>query len=313
VAQNDFPFTDPFGDARVEELKLLSWTAQHGKLTFPSVPIGPWHDLLVALVIGEIVTVFPYAWAKEIYLKQGIDDMAHQFGMPADTPLSRSMAQARHRAICDLYEMRPPDGLRLTHLGRVRLSELKQALRTGREREPFGILWDGRHWEQDTQIAILEAGEGTPLALAYLDMNGLKQINDNMGHDEGDKALKAYFHAVASVLGDKGQAYRLSGGADEVFAVIPKCDEQTAVTIVQGACAKLMNERLWSREPNALLSIAAGVITTTDPTASPTKLRSTADEHQKRAKEKSRTKVPRPSVIAFKGSDDPSFSIIKPS
>ena len=64
--------------------------------------------------------------------------------------------------------------LKLTHKGRVRLSELKQALRSGRERDPFGILWDVRHWEQDLQIAIVDAREGSPLALAYLDMNGLK-------------------------------------------------------------------------------------------------------------------------------------------
>src|SRR5205823_5000317 len=140
------------------------------------------------------------------------------------------------------------------------LSELKQALRAGREREPFGILWDVRHWERDVQIAILEAGEGSPLALAYLDMNGLKNINDTYSHDDGDLALKTYFQAVVSVLGDRGQAYRLSGGADEVLVVLPNCDEQAAVQTIRLTCTKLMNERLWPEHPNSLLSIAVGVI-----------------------------------------------------
>src|SRR5205807_2245049 len=100
--------------------------------------------------------------------------------------------------------------------------------RSGREREPFGILWDARHWEQDLQIAILDVCASSPLAVAYLDMNGLKLINDTHGHDAGDLALKAYFQVVASTLGDNGQAYRLSCGADEVLVVLPHHDEQSA-------------------------------------------------------------------------------------
>jgi hypothetical protein len=58
----------------------------------------------------------------------------------------------------------------------VRCSELKQALRSGREREEFGILCDARHWEQDLQNAILDASYHSPLAVASLDMNGLKAV-----------------------------------------------------------------------------------------------------------------------------------------
>ena len=76
MAVLDFQFTEPFGDARVEELKLLSWTAQHGELSFASVPVGPWHDLLVSLVSSELLTVFSIEWAKETYSRQGLPDLA---------------------------------------------------------------------------------------------------------------------------------------------------------------------------------------------------------------------------------------------
>jgi diguanylate cyclase (GGDEF)-like protein len=306
MAVPHFEFTEPFGDARVEELKLLSWTAQHGELSFASVPTGAWHDLLLSLVSSELLTVFAFEWAQTTFsrLPNQTPDLASSSGIVGESGLERAIVSARVRAVFDLYQMRPPAALRLTHWGRVRLSELKQALRAGREREPFGILWDVRHWEQDVQIAILEAREGSPLALAYLDMNGLKQINDTHDHDAGDLALRTYFQAAASVLGDRGQAYRLSGGADEVLVVLPNHDEQTAVQIVQLACKKLMNERLWPTDPNALLSIAAGVITNTNPSALPGKLRATADEEQKRAKQRSKETTPRPSVIAVNGKDD---------
>ncbi len=302
----DFQFTEPFADARVEEMKLLSWTAQHGELCFPSVPGAPWHDLLVSLVLSDLLTVFSFEWAQTVFSKSPNQrpDLASSSGIVGESPLERAIVSARIRAIFDLYEMRPPAGLRLTHRGRVRLSELKQALRAGRDREPFGILWDVRHWELDLQIALLEAREESPLVLAYLDMNGLKQVNERHLHDGGDDALKAYFHAVASVLGDRGQAYRLSGGADEVLVMLPNHDEQAAVQIVRLACTKLMNERLWPDDPNLLFSIAVGVITCTDPVASPGKLRAAADKEQKRAKQRSKKTTPRPSVIAIKGKED---------
>lgn len=293
-----FQFTETFGDARVEELKLLSWTDQHGELTFPSVPTGRWHDLLLSLVSNDLLTVFSFQWAKELYKGHSPNIAGASGSHPQDQPLFRALGSARNTALIDLYEMRPPAGLRLTHSGRVRLSELKQALRTGREREPFGVLWDVRHWEQDLQIAILEARDVSPLALAYLDMNGLKQINDVYGHDAGDVALKTYFQAVASVLSDRGQAYRLGGGADEVLVVLPKCDEQAGIQIVRLACTKLMSERLWPKHADSLLSIAAGLIVTTDPSAAPATLRAAADEEQKRAKQRSKETMPRPSVIA---------------
>src|SRR5262249_49093219 len=124
------------------------------------------------------------------------------------------------------------------------------------------------------------------------------------GHDAGDLALKTYFQAIASVLSDRGQAYRLSGGADEVLVVLPNHNEQAAVQIIRLACIKLMSERLWPTDPNSLLSIAAGVITSTVSTASPAQLRANADKEQERAKDRSKETTPRPSVIAIKGKND---------
>src|SRR6266478_3392662 len=211
-----FQFTDPFGDARVEELKLLSWTAQHGELSFPSVPSGPWHDLLVSILWSESLTVFSFEWAKRAYSSEGNPDpdLASSSGIPGESPLERARVSARVRAVWDLYQMCPPAGLRLTHSGRVRVSELKQALRAGRIREQYGMLWDGRHLQTDLQIALLDASEMAPLSVGFLDMNGLKDINDSVGHEAGSLAVRAYFQAVATALSDQGEAYGVGG--DEV-------------------------------------------------------------------------------------------------
>jgi diguanylate cyclase (GGDEF)-like protein len=135
-----------------------------------------------------------------------------------------------------------------------------------------------------------------------MDMNGLKQVNDALGHDAGDSALKAYFQAVASVLGDNGQAYRLGG--DEVLALLPGHDETEATAVVGCVARMLMNERLFGDRADYPLSIAAGVVTCVNPNERPAGLRSRANDQQRRAKGKSKETSPRPSVIAFSGNAD---------
>ena len=277
-----------FGDARLEELKLLSEIDRERAMILSSVPGEARGDMIAFLVAEGFVTDPTVEWET---------DEEDRFYYNVEHELNHT----RLRLLSRVLSFRPTL-LKLTHKGRARLSELKQALRSGREREPFGILWDVRHWEQDLQIAIVDAREGSPLALAYLDMNGLKQVNDTHGHNSGDLALKAYFQAVASALGDRGQAYRLGG--DEVLVVLPNHDAQAAVQLLSLACRKLMSERLEQVNSPHSLSIAVGVITTSDPNSSPVELRSTVDKVQYRAKTQSKKATPRPSVIAIENNDD---------
>jgi len=285
---------EQFGDARLEELQLLSELDRQGKVTLSPIMVEPRRDMLAFFVAEGLVIDPAFTWGH-------LEDRTYHI-LPGESELERRLNHYRIKLLSRVLGQQQVD-FKLAHKGRVRLSELKQALRAGWDREPFGILWDARHWELEVHIAILEAREESPLALAYLDMNGLKQINDTHGHDRGDDALRAYFHAVASVLRDRLQAFRLSGGADEVLVVLPEHNEEDAVKIVRLICTKVMKERPWPEAPDSSLSVAAGVITCTDPNASPTGLRSAADEEQKRAKQQSKKKRPRPSVIAVKGKD----------
>jgi diguanylate cyclase (GGDEF)-like protein len=302
----------PFSDARLEELRLLSWVADAGTWVVDGLPQGPWGDLLQFLVWNDFLTGFSYQdavkhWtADDSALPRMITHggLVDSRGMPGDSLLERSVNLARLKAAEKLLQCVPVEQ-RLTHWGRVRLSELKQALRTGREREPFGILWDGRHWEQDLQIAVLDAKEDAPLSVAFLDMNGLKQVNDTFGHSAGDAALKTYMQAVAATIGDQAQGYRLSG--DEVLVSLPGRDIETASRLMQAACRKLMDERLefvGQGGERPLLSISVGITTTRDRRGSPLSIRSEADEAQYRAKARSKKSEPRPSVIAANGEQD---------
>lgn len=295
-----FEFSDSFGDARVAELQLLAWVDRVGQLT-TAVPHGHWADLLVASVSDGLLTAFSYEKAFEHFKNSGAGSspmMDSSDGIEGSSLLERSFVMAKIAVQNRVFRGERVD-LRITHRGRVRLSELKQALRSGRERDTFGILWDVRHWERDLQIALLETSQSAPLSVAYIDMNGLKELNDKQDHDQGDKALRVYFQAVASVLGDTGQAYRLGG--DEVLVVLPGDSSDAAVRKIQGVARQMVSGVEADRTS---ISIAAGIVCLTNQDQKPPAVRHEADIEQKRAKERSRLSSPRPSVIAIQGVSD---------
>ena len=89
-----------------------------------------------------------------------------------------------------------------------------------------------------------------------------------------------------------------------MLVVLPGYDGEATVRRLGGACRKLMAERIAGAEA-LRLSIAAGVVVTTDAGASPADLRKAADKVQYVAKERSRKGTLRPSVIAVEGAANP--------
>lgn len=53
-------------------------------------------------------------------------------------------------------------------------------------------------------------GEKNSIGVVYLDVNGLKEINDNLGHDSGDELLKACAKIIQNSF-EIGSYYRIGG------------------------------------------------------------------------------------------------------
>jgi len=56
--------------------------------------------------------------------------------------------------------------------------------------------------------------------IVSLDLNGLKQVNDNDGHPAGDKLIKNFADALSKVFSKKGDCFRTGG--DEFLAIFDK-------------------------------------------------------------------------------------------
>ena len=78
-----------------------------------------------------------------------------------------------------------PVSPRMSHQGRLRMADLEDALKRNRDRDPSGVMISKRHFERDLAVAVLHASAEAPLAVTIFDMNNLKPINDQHGHDAG--------------------------------------------------------------------------------------------------------------------------------
>ncbi len=74
-----------------------------------------------------------------------------------------------------------------------------------------------RVWREGLERIVLQAQNGAPLCLAFIDLDHFKRINDELGHLAGDEVLKAVATVIRHSLLSGFAAGRLGG---EEFAVI---------------------------------------------------------------------------------------------
>ena len=90
------------------------------------------------------------------------------------------------------------------------------------------------------------------LAVFTLDINGLKAVNDNLGHDAGDEIIKGAAECIEAVFSSKGECYRTGG--DE-FVVLARMNRGAADAALQ----KLRDVTgQWRGEKVGRLGISAG-------------------------------------------------------
>ncbi|MBF0424928.1 MAG: GGDEF domain-containing protein [Magnetococcales bacterium] len=75
---------------------------------------------------------------------------------------------------------------------------------------------------------------GSPLALAGLDLDHFKAINDRMGHGEGDIALRQVARALSGMIRDTDLLARVGG--DEFSLILPNTDQANAFHLLERLC-----------------------------------------------------------------------------
>ena len=97
----------------------------------------------------------------------------------------------------------------------------------------------------------IETGEIAELAIAVFDVNDLKWVNDNLGHDVGDRFIKDACQLICNIF-KKSPVYRLGG--DEFAVVLEREDYQDRQKLLT-----LFNQAVEENRQQKSVVVAAGM------------------------------------------------------
>ncbi|MGD9853447.1 MAG: GGDEF domain-containing protein [Planctomycetaceae bacterium] len=129
----------------------------------------------------------------------------------------------------------------------LRLRAAQQREETYARTDSLTGLMNRRAFREAAEREILRATRtGSPLAVAYLDCDNFKTVNDTRGHHEGDLLLKAIAETLQQSVRAMDTPARMGG--DEFAILLPAADRQDAEHVVQrvrGALSETMDANEW--------------------------------------------------------------------
>ena len=123
--------------------------------------------------------------------------------------------------------------------------------------DPLTGLANRRAFTQRVDAALSREGaSGVVTALLTVDLNGLKQINDERGHEAGDAALQLLARVLTQPTARPADAVVGRIGGDEFCVLLERVTSETVVAIAEDVCERAV------RALHA--GVACGVATTAD-------------------------------------------------
>ncbi len=156
-------------------------------------------------------------------------------------------------------------------------------------------LLNASTWEREAEVEIARAVRtGTPLALALVDIDHFKVVNDTYGHLVGDKALRAVTDALRSQL----RNYDLAGrfGGEEFVVLLPHAREMDAINVAERLRAHIASLSIPVRDgiesgPSIKLTISVGIAALDGASRELTEMLAAADAALYYAKETGRNRT----------------------
>jgi diguanylate cyclase (GGDEF)-like protein len=147
------------------------------------------------------------------------------------------------------------------------LQEFKRALAHERmlaQTDHLTGIANHREFCEQLQIELQRASRSKrPLSLAYIDLDGFKQVNDSLGHKAGNALLRTTAQAFQDTIRRTDLVARLGG--DEFAVLLPNTGQAGAKSIMQRLQAGFLRQMA---EVQAGVTLSAGVISFVSPPGS---------------------------------------------
>lgn len=137
----------------------------------------------------------------------------------------------------------------------LRSSQRNEAMTLLAETDPLTGLWNRRAlWHDLTTLVIRNRRQQPKFALAMLDLDHFKQVNDTYGHEAGDKVIEDFARILVQSTRESDRAYRFGG---EEFVLILQGIDAAGLTSALGKLQKRSRELLTSPGGPVTVSIGA--------------------------------------------------------
>jgi diguanylate cyclase (GGDEF)-like protein len=124
--------------------------------------------------------------------------------------------------------------------------------------DPLTGVNNRRYFTEKIRVELEEKnGSSLPLSLLVLDLDGFKLLNDERGHDQGDRALVEAAGLIRQCLRDSDTLARYGG--DEFVAVLPGTNAEQAAAVARRVIRSLP-ERLFEKT-TVKLTCSIGIAT----------------------------------------------------
>ena len=159
--------------------------------------------------------------------------------------------------------------------GRVALRDLYERARLDSLIDPLTGLGNHRAFQEEFARQVEEARRAeTPLSLVLIDLDDLKQVNDELGHAGGDALLAATGRLLGSDARRSDRAFRIGG--DEFVILLPRTDIESAALTARRLLGAAL-EGSPTGDHGRPFSFSAGVSSFPDPSANGARLFRHAD------------------------------------
>lgn len=127
------------------------------------------------------------------------------------------------------------------------------------ERDQMTGLYNRRSFNAALATAVTKANAGqSNCAVIYMDLNGFKKINDEMGHEAGDMMIKAFAERINAVMRDSDTVARLGG--DEFAVVCHRIEKESdCLSAIERLLTNLAAQPVMIGGRNLYISSSVGV------------------------------------------------------
>lgn len=164
-----------------------------------------------------------------------------------------------------------------------------EALSAAALRDPLTSLPNLRAFRDAVQAETSAPADGAPLAIAFVDVDFFKAINDRYGHAEGDVVLMAVARALKGAIRAGDTVARIGG--EEFAVLLPATDIATAMVVAERLRAAVQATAVTIAGESTSVTVSVGVAPSRPPHATADAVLRAADLAMYAAKAQGRNRV----------------------